>query len=141
MNDVCTDRLFCVGVFLQATAAGSLAGLIGGLSMVFLPWTGIQAAYLESAASPVEGLLALNKALGIVFFGAMIPVFILFLASFKTAVPISFAALCIVVALILQGSAYIHYPMVNLTKACGALFIIIGVVLVSICSFFITPVR
>jgi succinate-acetate transporter protein len=106
-----------------------LGGLIGGLSLVFLPWTGIQEAYLSEATSQAEGLLALNKALGILFLCAMIPIFLLFLASFKTAVPISFAAICIVVALILQGTAYLHSPMVTLTKACGALFIVIGIVL------------
>jgi succinate-acetate transporter protein len=118
---------FAEGNTFLATAAGTLGGLIAGLSLVFLPWTGIEAAYAESPAD----LAMLNKALGILFFAAMIPVFVLFLASFKTAVPISVSALLIVIALILQGSAYLSYPMFNLTKACGALFIVVGVLLVS----------
>ena len=119
--------------------------------MVFLPWTGIQAAYAEEATSPLMAIVELYKALGIVFFIAAIPgalcgrhgiravcadpgpsaVFIIFLASFKTAVPISVAALVIVVALFIQGAAYLDYPNVDLTKACGGLFIAIGVILVS----------
>lgn len=118
---------FAEGNTFLATAAGTLGGLIAGISIVFLPWTGIEAAYSMSA----EDLAMLNKALGIVFFAAMIPVFVLFLASFKTAVPISLSALFIVIALILQGSAYLNFPMANLSKGCGALFIIVGVLLVS----------
>lgn len=84
-------------------------------------------AYAESATTLAE----LNKALGILFLMAMIPVFVIFIASFKTAVPLSLAALLIVIALILQGAAYLKYPMIGLTKACGALFIVVGVLLVS----------
>lgn len=99
--------------------------------MVFLPWTGIQEAYMEAAeGNQSEGIILMYKALGVIFFCAMIPVLFLFLASFKTAVPVSFSALLIVIALILQGAAYLHYPMVNLTKAAGALFIIVGISLV-----------
>lgn len=98
---------------------------------MYIPWTGIQLAYVEAAEGDL--LLArvmLYKATGIIFFGAMIPIFFLFLASFKTAVPVSSAALIITVALIVQGVAFIHYPMVDATKACGALFIMVGVTLV-----------
>ena len=111
----------------QATAAGTLGGLVGGISLIFLPWTGIQAAYAESP----ETILELSKAIGILFFIAMIPVFIIFMASLKTAVPVSFAALLIVIALIVQGAAYLDplNPDLARTKTCGALFIIVGVVL------------
>ncbi|UZJ53631.1 hypothetical protein CBS101457_002951 [Exobasidium rhododendri] len=120
---------FAEGNTFLATTAGTLAGLVGGLSIVFLPWAGIPAAYAAQASSPEEAMIDLYKALGIVLFASSVPSFILFLASFKTAVPISVAALCIVTALLLQGSAYISFPLVAVTKASGALLIIIGAVL------------
>ncbi|UZJ55398.1 hypothetical protein CBS101457_004718 [Exobasidium rhododendri] len=120
---------FALGNTFLATSAGTLGGLVGGISLVFLPWTGIQAAYIESATSATEGALALNKALGIIFLCAMIPIFLVFLASFKTAIPTSFSALLIVLALILQGSAYLNYPMVSVSKAAGALAIVVGILL------------
>jgi succinate-acetate transporter protein len=98
--------------------------------MVFLPWVGIEAAYAEGATSELEGITALYKALGIFFFCAMIPVFIIFLASFKTAIPVSFAAFCIVVAFILQGSYYLKFPSeAHLMTGAGALAIMVGVTL------------
>ncbi|PWN92782.1 hypothetical protein FA10DRAFT_235938 [Acaromyces ingoldii] len=120
---------FAEGNTFLATAAGTLAGLVGGISLVFLPWTGIQQAYLEEAnGDVVMGLAELNKAVAFLFFGAMIPVFGLLLASFKTAIPLSISALLIVIALIIQGTAYLN-PMVSLTKTAGALFIIVGILL------------
>ena len=77
----------------------------------------------------IEGVLALYKALGLLFFVAMIPVFLVFLASFKTAIPIAGGAMMITIALILNGVNYIEYPMVNLQKGCGALFLIVGIFL------------
>lgn len=59
----------------------------------------------------------------------MIPVFIVFLAAFKTAVPLAGGALMIVIAIILQGVNYLHYPMLELQKACGGLFIVVGATL------------
>lgn len=56
-----------------------------------------------------EGVLALYKALGIVFLIAMIPVFAVWAASFKTAFPVSGGALLIVIALILQGVNLLEY--------------------------------
>lgn len=119
---------FAEGNTFLATAAGTLAGLLGGLSMVFIPWTGIKAAYAEEAGGdPLLTVILLYKAVGIIFFAAMIPVFLLFLASFRTAVPVAFSAFLIVIAAIIQGAVYLHYPMISAQKASGALFIIVGV--------------
>jgi len=124
---------FSVGDTFVAVFAGNLGGLIGSVSLVFLPWTGIQAAYIETSimegGTQEEGVLALYKALGIVFLIAMIPVFAVWAASFKTAFPVSGGALLIVIALILQGVNLLEYPHMALQKASGALFIVVGVVL------------
>lgn len=53
---------FAEGNTFLATAAGSLAGIVGGISLVFIPWTGIQGAYIEAAdGNLIEGTLALYK--------------------------------------------------------------------------------
>lgn len=118
---------FAEGNTFLATAAGTLAGLLGGLSMIFIPWTGIKAAYAEEAGgNELMTIVLLYKATGILFFGAMIPVFLLFLASLRTAVPVAFSAFLIVIAAIVQGAVYLNYPMINAQKAAGALFIIVG---------------
>jgi hypothetical protein len=119
---------FAEGNTFLATAAGSLAGLVGGLSMLFLPWTGIQGAYLEAANGSVLGGTVLTyQATGILLFGAMIPVFGLFLTSFRTAIPVASSALLIVIAAIIQGAVYLNYPMMAAQKAAGALSIIVGI--------------
>ncbi|PWN92623.1 hypothetical protein FA10DRAFT_270268 [Acaromyces ingoldii] len=128
-NFVAAMFAYAEGNTYIATFASVLGGLLGGLSLAFLPWTGIQAAYIGNAASVQEGMLDLLKALSLFFFCAMIPVFFIFLASFKTAVPVAGGALLIVVSLILNGANYIHYPMLELQKGCGALFIVVGIVL------------
>lgn len=119
---------FAEGNTFLATAAGTLAGLLGGLSMVFIPWTGIKEAYaMEAEGNELMTIILLYKAVGILFFGAMIPVFLLFLASLRTAVPVAFSAFLIVIAAIIQGAVYLNYPMVSAQKAAGALFIIVGI--------------
>ena len=53
---------FAEGNTFLATAAGSLAGVVGGISLVFVPWTGIQLAYVEAAEGNILlGTLALYK--------------------------------------------------------------------------------
>lgn len=81
---------FAEGNTFLATAAGTLGGLVGGLSLLFLPWTGIQAAYLEEAGGNIPlGLAELNKAVAFLFFGAMIPVFGLVSSLFSSFFAIS----------------------------------------------------
>ncbi|PWN87209.1 hypothetical protein FA10DRAFT_198096 [Acaromyces ingoldii] len=128
-NFIASMFAYAEGNTFTATLGSVFGGLLGGLSIAFLPWTGIQAAYIGKAASLEEGILDLYKALSLLFFCAMIPVFLVFLASFKTAMPIAGGALMIVIAVILQGTNYLHYPMLELQKGCGALFFIVGIVL------------
>lgn len=52
---------FAEGNTFLATACGSLAGIIGGLSIVFLPWTNIQGAYVEAYGSVDVGAVELFK--------------------------------------------------------------------------------
>lgn len=53
---------FAEGNTFLATAAGSLAGIIGGISLSFIPWTGIQGAYIIAAEGSIPlGTLALYK--------------------------------------------------------------------------------
>lgn len=129
---------FAEGNTFLATLGMTFGGLIGGVSLVYLPWTGIQNAYILPAIEAANGnkevglamgALALYKAVGILFLAAMIPVFLVFVASLRTAVPVASGAFIIVIGLILQGVGYLHYPMENLTKAGGALFIVVGVIL------------
>lgn len=120
---------FAEGNTFAATLGNVFGGLIGSLCVAFLPWAGVQSAYLSSASSLEEGVLELYKALSFVFFVALIPVFIVFLAAFKTAVPLAGGALLICIAIILQGVNYLHYPMLELQRACGGLFIVVGVIL------------
>lgn len=83
---------FAEGNTWLATACGSLAGIIGGLSLIFLPWANVQVSYVE-AFGPEEGVVQLFKALSIVSFCSIVPVFIVFMTSFKTAAPIALATL------------------------------------------------
>lgn len=53
---------FAEGNTFLATAAGSLAGIIGGISLSFIPWTGIQGSYIIAAEGNVLlGTLALYR--------------------------------------------------------------------------------
>lgn len=126
---------FAEGNTFIATAGMTLGGLLGSISLPFVPWTGIQSAYIGAAIEAANGnmevglqtgALALYKATGIVFFAAMIPVFIIFLAALRTAVPLAGGALLIVIGIILQGSAFLQYPSPTLVKADGAINIVIG---------------
>ncbi|PWN43946.1 hypothetical protein IE81DRAFT_321862 [Ceraceosorus guamensis] len=121
---------FAEGNTFLCVAAGSLGGLIGGTSLVNLPWTGIQAAYVMEAEGNIPlGTKELYNALAVVFICSFVPVFIIFLASFKTAAPVSSAALFIVIALIVLGVGFKEFPAINLMKTGGALFILVGVTL------------
>lgn len=130
----------CIFAFLEgnsflSTTAGTLAGLLGGLSLVFLPWTGIQVAYVTAARGNLQlGALELYNALSVLFFVSFTPIFIIFLASFKTAAPVSSSALLISLALIMIAVSYKDYPREALLKAGGAFYIIVGVSLVSSCA-------
>lgn len=69
---------FAEGNTFLATAAGTLAGVIGGISLSFIPWTGIQGAYIAAAATAAPtatetqiiqlGTLALYKVRFFTFF-------------------------------------------------------------------------
>jgi hypothetical protein len=53
---------FAEGNTWLATAGGSLAGVVGGVSLVFLPWSGIAEAYIIAADGDIlVGSLALYK--------------------------------------------------------------------------------
>ncbi|KAJ9475850.1 hypothetical protein PHBOTO_005936 [Pseudozyma hubeiensis] len=121
---------FASGSTFIATLAGTLAGLIGGASFLFLPWTGIQATYLTGAANQAAGVEEFYKAAAMVFFIALIPIFLVFLASLRTSGPSAGAALFIVIALGCLGGGYIGgAPNVAVLKASGAFFILVGILL------------
>lgn len=121
---------FAEGSTYLATIAGTLAGLIGGTSFLFLPWTGIQSTYVLGGANQAEGVAEFYKASAMVFFIALIPIFLIFLASFRTSGPVAGAALLIVVALGCLGGAYVTgVPDLVIAKTSGALFIIVGIAL------------
>lgn len=114
----------------MATICGTLAGLFGGTGFLFLPWTGIQASYLGGAENQLLGLEEYYKAAAMVNFVAMIPIFIILLASFRTSVPVANSALFIVIALILVGSGYITgVPNQTILTASGAFFMMTGILL------------
>lgn len=55
---------FAEGNTFAATLGGCFGGLISGLSIVFLPWTGIQNAYIEAAGGQLlPGVVSLYSAL------------------------------------------------------------------------------
>lgn len=115
---------YAEGSTYLATISGTLAGLIGGTSFLFLPWTGIQSAYVLGAANKLEGVEEFYKASAMVFFISLIPIFLIFLASFRTSGPVAGAALMIVIALGCLGGTYIHgAPNETIAKASGAFFI------------------
>lgn len=119
---------FTEGNTFLATAAGIFGGILGGLSMLFLPWSGIQMAYISEANGEISsGVILLYKAVGIVFFVAIIPLFLILIGSFRTAAPIAAALFTIIIALIVQGSVYLNYPMQNAQIATGALFLVVGI--------------
>lgn len=121
---------FAEGSTFLATTAGTLASLLGGAGLLFLPWTGIQSAYLGGAANQLAGLKEYYQAAAIVYFVSLIPLFLIFVASFRTSGPVSGATLSIVIALALVGSAYVHgSPNFTLMKASGAFFIMTGITL------------
>lgn len=129
---------FADGNTYLATLAMTLGGLIGSVGLVFLPWTGIQEAYIEAGIKAAGGnqqqglllgVVSLQHALGIAFFAAMIPVFLIFLASFKTSLPIANGAFLITVALILIGAQGLKYPQPTLLKAAGGINCVIGGIL------------
>lgn len=121
---------FAEGSTWLATVAGSLAGIIGGSSLLFLPWTGIQSTYVLGGANPLAGVSEFYKAAGMVFFVSLIPIFLIFVASLRTSAPVSGAALLIVVALGTLGGGYIDgSPEHAILKASGAFFIIVGILL------------
>ncbi|GAC76266.1 hypothetical protein PANT_20d00029 [Moesziomyces antarcticus T-34] len=118
---------FAEGSTYLATISGTLAGLLGGTALQFLPWTGIQATYLAGGAA---GLNEYYKAEAMVYFIALIPIFLIFVASARTSGPVAGAALLITVALALLGAAYIGGAEdFMVAKASGAIFIIIGIML------------
>lgn len=119
---------FVEGNTFLATAAGTFGGILGGLSLLFLPWADVQMPYiLEANGELAEGVVLLYKAVGIIFFVAVIPIFLILVGSFRTAAPIAAALLTIVVALLIQGSVYLNYPNQQAQTATGSLFILIGI--------------
>jgi succinate-acetate transporter protein len=121
---------FAEGNTFLATAAGSLAGIIGGISLSLLPWTGIQASYIEAYDGNLEiAIPALYKALSIIFFCSVAPVGIIFFSSLRTAVPVSFSSFLFIVILTLSGVSYIGYPRVTVQHATGGIALATGVIL------------
>lgn len=119
---------YAEGSTYLATISGTLAGLIGGTGLLFLPWTGIQSTYVLGGANQAAGVAEFYKASAMVFFISLIPIFLIFLASFRTSGPLAGAALLIVVALGCLGGAYIKgVEDLVIAKASGALFIVVGV--------------
>ncbi|SJX66388.1 uncharacterized protein SRS1_16710 [Sporisorium reilianum f. sp. reilianum] len=121
---------FAEGSTWLATVTGSLAGIIGGASILFLPWTSVQSTYVLGAPNQLAGVAEFYKATALMFFMALIPIFIIFLASLRTSGPVAGAALLIVVALGCLGGGYINgSPNHEVLKASGAFFIMVGVML------------
>lgn len=121
---------FAEGNTFAATLGTTFGGIIGSLSIAFLPWVGIQGAYIGAAPSLAVGAVDLYKALSMVFFVALIPVFIVFLSALKTAVPLAGGAFLICIAIILDGVYYLQFPSQEVIKTTsGALYIIVGIIL------------
>lgn len=117
---------FAEGSTYLATLSGSFAGLIGGISFLFLPWTGVQQSFIDG--NPTSGYDEFHKALAMVFFIGLIPVFLIFIASFRTSAPLAMALLLIVAAFGTAGGAYVHgHQHLEAMTASGALLIVVGV--------------
>lgn len=121
---------FAEGSTFLATISGSLAGLIGGTSFLFLPWTGIQSTYVLGASNQLIGVSDFYKAAAMVYFISLIPIFLIFVASLRTSIPVATAALFIVIALGCVGGGYIDgVPHEAILKTSGAFFIMVGILL------------
>ncbi|SNX87788.1 uncharacterized protein MEPE_06499 [Melanopsichium pennsylvanicum] len=124
---------FADGSTYLATVCGTLGSLIGGSALLFLPWTGVQSAYIvggATQANPLGGVEEFYKAIAMTYFVSLIPIFLILLGSFRTSVPIAGAALTIVIAMAVFGSAYVDGSANStLMKASGGLFIFVGVAL------------
>ncbi|SOV02132.1 uncharacterized protein UDID_08633 [Ustilago sp. UG-2017a] len=119
---------YAEGSTYLATISGTLAGLIGGTGLLFLPWTGIQSTYVLGGANQAAGVAEFYKASAMVFFISLIPIFLIFLVSFRTSGPVAGAAFLIVVAFGCLGGAYIKgMEDLVIAKTSGALFIVVGV--------------
>lgn len=73
-----------------------------------------------------------SQALSIVFFCSFVPVFIIFLASVRTAVPVAMSSLFLSIILLLSGANYKLYPQKATQHAAGGLSFIVGILLVSL---------
>lgn len=121
---------FAQGSTWLATVAGTVAGLIGGASLLFLPWTGIQSTYVLASPTQLAGVSEFYKAAAMVFFISLIPIFLIFIASLRTSAPVAGAALLIVIALGCLGGGYIDgAPQQTILKTSGAFFIMVGIAL------------
>lgn len=133
---------FAEGNTFVATFGTTLGGLLLALGLVYVPWTGIQGAYIQTAVSMASangvteaqamqsGTEALYTALGVTFMVSMIPVLLLFISALRTAIPVAAAALFIVLSFILQGASYLKgQEIVSITKAPGAFNIMVAVLL------------
>lgn len=118
------------GNTFAATLGTTFGGIIGSLSIAFLPWAGIQAAYIAPAPSLLAGVVDLYKSLSLVFFVALIPIFIVFLSALKTAFPLAGGAFLICIAVILDGVYFLQFPSQEVIKTTsGAIYIIVGIIL------------
>lgn len=119
---------FAEGSTYLATLSGSFGGLIGGLALLYLPWTGVQQSFIASATSQVAGLEEFHKALAMCYFVGLIPIFLIFVASFRTSAPLAVAMLLVVVAFGCAGGAYVHGAThLAAETAAGAFLIVVGV--------------
>lgn len=74
------------------------------------------------------GLDQLQQAEGMLFMIAMIPIFILFVGSVRTSIPISVTTLFLVLAFILQGANLLRGGEKSIQYASGAFFFITGII-------------
>lgn len=57
------------------------------------------------------------------------PVFIIFLASVRTAIPVALSSLLLFLTLLLSGSYYKDYPQTTIQHATGGIAFVIGILL------------
>ncbi|KAL8277483.1 hypothetical protein RQP46_010113 [Phenoliferia psychrophenolica] len=116
------------GSTFGTTLFGILGGTLISFCMADLPWTAIQATYVGSANSLLEGVVDLQQALGLLIFVAFILIMMFLFAAMKTSMPMFNAIVIINIALILYGVSLIQASD-TLAVASGALFVVVGILL------------
>lgn len=70
----------------------------------------------------------MNSAFGVFFLCTIIPIFVLFIGSVRTAVPISAATFLMLMAFMLQGISLIYEGSLSIQKAAAAFYFMTGIV-------------